>query len=364
VTQTVEPAHPAYAIPPALRGPDWHDPFDRIPIPDVFAWQADNAGCGYYRAQLPMQGLAELGYATRHATRLPQPVRHNPHTIIIGQRICDAGPDNDSGPSTMWQTLAAEGRHKLIYEVDDDLFNIDHRSPKAHQYYARPDIRDNIRRNIQVAHAVTVTTEPLADIVRQWNPNVHVIPNAVPDWLIDRQPPQRDDGALTIGWGGSATHNMDWGHADQQIRRFLQHHPHTELHCIGNDYGARLRAPRRRFTPWQQSVEDYYRTIDYAIGVAPLLPHVFNTSKSPIKATECAALGISVVASAVRPYEDYLQHGVTGFLVRRDHEWATYLRALVNDPAMRQEMGAKARQCARAHTVTALAPLWEKAILG
>ncbi|MEU1272962.1 glycosyltransferase family 4 protein [Streptomyces sp. NPDC005799] len=354
--QSIAPLHPAYTIPPALRGPDWHDPYAAIPQLDVFAWAADNAGCGYYRAELPMRALANLGYATRHATRLPQPVRHNRDTIIIGQRVCDPNP------SMMWQLLASEGR-KLIYEIDDDLFNIDHRSPAAHQYYARPEIRDNIIRNIEAAAAVTVTTEPLADIVRRWNPTVHVIPNAVPDWLLDHQPPQPADGTITIGWGGSATHQMDWDHTGQQIRRFLTRNPNAELHCIGNDYGTYLKAPRRRFTRWLPSVENYFRVIDYTIGLCPLLPHVFNTGKSPVKALEAAALGIPVVASAVRPYEDFVQHGVTGFLVHRDHEWAQHLRALVYEPAMRQEIGVAAREHARRYTVTAMAPLWEKAIL-
>jgi glycosyltransferase involved in cell wall biosynthesis len=91
---------------------------------------------------------------------------------------------------------------------------------------------------------------------------------------------------------------------------------------------------------------------------------VFNQAKSAIKATECAALGIPVVASAVRPYEDFIQHGVTGLLVHRDHEWGQHLRALVNDPAMRTEIGAAAREHARRHTVSAIAPLWEKAVFG
>ena len=355
--QSIAPAHPAYSIPAALRGPDWTDPFASIPVPDIFGWAADTAGCGFYRAQLPMQALADRGHRTHSSTRMPRPVRHQRDVTIIGQRVCD--PD----PSSMWQQLAAEGRH-LIYEVDDDLFNIDHRSPAAHQYYARPDVRDNIRRNITVAAAVTVTTEPLAEIVAQWNANVHVIPNAVPDWLVDHQPQQPADGTVTIGWGGSATHNMDWHHAGQHIRRFLQRNPQTELHCIGNDYGALLRAPRRRFTPWQQSVEDYYRAIDYTIAAVPLLPHVFNVAKSPVKALEAAALGIPVVASSVRPYEDFVIDNVTGYLVRRDHEWAACLRALTYEPDMRADMGVAARVQARRYTISALAPLWEKAILG
>lgn len=326
---------------------------------DVFGWQADESGCGYYRIQLPMQGLAGLGHTVRHGLRMPQSVRDNPDTVIVGQRVCNPGP------STTWQTLATQGR-KLIYEIDDDLWNIDASSPAAHAFFARPEIRANLQRNIEVAVAVTVTTEPLADIVRQWNPNVHIVPNAIPDWLIDHQPQQRADGTLTIGWGGSATHNMDFDQVGDQLRQFLKRNQDTELHVIGNDYASWMRVPRQqaRFTPWVPSVDKFLRTIDYHVGIAPLRPHVFNQSKSALKAIEAGALGIPIVASAVRPYEDYVQDSVTGYLVRRDHEWGACLRALAADPDMRIEMGMSGRTQARRHTISRRAPLWEKAILG
>lgn len=323
----------------------------------VFGWQADQTGCGTYRITLPMQGLAALGHTTSHSQNMPAAVRCNPDTIIIGQRVCMPGP------SRLWQALAREGR-KLVFEIDDDLWNIDASSTRAHKFFADPDIRKRLEDNIRAATAVTVTTVPLAERVAVWNPSVHVVPNAVPDWLLDHQPPQRDDGTLTIGWGGSPTHNMDWQQASGQLRRFLQRNPSTEMHCIGSNYAIGLNGCRTRFTPWVPDVATFLRTIDYHIGIAPLRPHVFNQAKSAIKAIEAASLGIPVVASAVRPYEDYVQHGHTGFLVRRDHEWAQHLRALTNDPGMRAEMGANARTQARQHTVSAVAPLWEKAVIG
>lgn len=317
---------------------------------------ADQTGCGTYRIALPMQGLAALGHTTTHSQSMPPTIRHQPDTIIIGQRVCMPGP------SSLWQTLAKQGRH-LIFEIDDDLWNVDATSTQAHKFFADPQLRKRLEDNIRAATAVTVTTAPLAERVATFNPNVHVIPNAVPDWLVEHQPPQRQDGTTTIGWGGSATHSMDWQQAAAQIRRVLQRHPGTELHCMGTNYAAGLRGCRIRYTPWVPSVEGFLKTIDYHLGVAPLRPHVFNQAKSAIKAIEAGALGIPMVASAVRPYEDYVQHGRTGFLVRRDHEWATHLRALLNDPGMRAEMGAAARVQARQHTITALAPAWEKAIL-
>lgn len=326
---------------------------------DVFGWQADETGCGFYRIALPMQGLTGLGHNIAHSMKMPPEARDNPATVIVGQRVCKPGP------TELWQLLAAQGR-KLVFEIDDDLWNVDASSPVAHEYFARPEIRANLQRNIEVSAAVTVTTEPLAERVAAWNPNVHVVPNSVPDWLVDHQPVRRDDGILTIGWGGSATHQMDFDQAADQLRRYIQRNASTEFHCIGNDYGKWMRIPRdrARFTPWVANVEDFLRTIDYHIAVAPLRPHLFNSSKSALKGVEAGALGIPIVASAVRPYEDYVRHGSTGFLVRRDHEWAQHLRALANDPDLRAAMGQAAREQARQHTITQTAPLWEKAILG
>lgn len=322
---------------------------------EVFGWQGDESGCGYYRIKLPMQGLAGLGHTVTTGLRVPAEVRDSPDTVIVGQRIC--GP-----ASQFWEHLAAQG-HKIVYDIDDDLWNVDATSTASPQITR--DLLDEIQRNIEVSTAVIVSTAPLAERVAAWNPNVHIVPNAVPDWLLDHQPQSSSD-RLTIGWGGSNTHNMDIEQVAPQLKRFITRNPGVEFHCIGTDYGTRMRLPgdQRRFTPWVPESETFLRTIDYHIGIAPLRPHIFNQSKSAIKALECGALGIPVIASEVGPYEDYVRHGETGYLVRRDHEWGQYLRGLTQDPDLRAAMGHAAREQAAHHTITKTAPLWEKAILG
>jgi glycosyltransferase involved in cell wall biosynthesis len=56
---------------------------------------------------------------------------------------------------------------------------------------------------------------------------------------------------------------------------------------------------------------------------------------------EYAALGIPVIASDREPYRAFVLDGVTGYLVRHEHEWGKRLYELVNDEAMRVEMGAQ-----------------------
>lgn len=319
----------------------------------VFGWMADRAGCGYYRIAQPLTQLAATGHDTWHHTVMPD--HHTRYNVIIGQRVAQPGP------TTTWQNLARAGQQFLVYELDDDLLNVDHTSTEAHAFFSQPHIRENIARNASMASAVTVSTEPLAERMRVFNPNVHVVPNFIPAWLLDHTPP-RNDGPVTIGWGGSGTHNMDFAEAAPQLRRFLDRNPHTEFHAIGTDYGTWMKLPqdRCRFTPWVADVEDFYRTIDYDIAIAPLRPHVFNQSKSYIKYLETAALGIPMITSETGPYAEAIQHGVTGFLVKRDHDWAAYLRALTNDAEMRHEMGAAAKAWARTKTIEGNISILEK----
>jgi glycosyltransferase involved in cell wall biosynthesis len=288
-------------------------------------------------------------------TEAPQDVN-----TVVGQRVCLPGATKG------WQALAATGRYQLVYEVDDDLLDVDPSNGPAWAYFSKPEIRSNIKRNIQVADAVTVTTEPLAERVRQLNPNIHVIPNAVPASLLDLPTPVAADDPVTIGWGGGMSHQMDWAEADSEIARFVTRNTTTEMHLMGwqpPDLWRRLPSTRRRYTPWVDAVPDLYRSIDFQIGVAPLRPHLFNQAKSPVKALEMAALGIPCIASDVGPYSGFVRHGETGFLVRRPHEWARYLRQLL-DPVARQEMGDKARALVADYTIETNIELWEKALIG
>lgn len=266
-----------------------------------------------------------------------------------------------------------------MYEVDDNLWDVDYRSTRAHEFFNEAGVVDNINANIRLADAVTVTTEALADIVRPLNSNVHVIPNYLPDWLLTHQRPRQED-RLTIGWGGSNTHAMDLAEVGPQLRRYLDRAPAgVELHVMGEPKPPprrrgvirphvpwteqyKLPEDRIRWTPWNKSVADYWRAIDYDIMLAPLRPHLFNRSKSNLRVLEAAVLGIPVIATDYGPYAEFVDHGVTGLLVKTDHDWGRHLRALVEDGAMRAELGANARVKAADWTIESNIGSWEKAL--
>jgi glycosyltransferase involved in cell wall biosynthesis len=304
--------------------------------PRVFGFH-DNSACGYYRITLPLDALTHYaGWDVQTAVGWDERARD--YQVIVGQRVgkTDALP--------IWRRLVAG--HRLVYEIDDDFWTIDPTNLRA-KIDATPVRMDAIEQAIGVSHMVVTTTEPLAEVLRTHNPNVRVVPNLIDGRLLDVERPRRDN--LVVGWAGGDSHLRDWRELADHLIRFLKRHPDAEFHCIGSDFAKVYKIPAR-VTGWQD-IWPYYRSIDFDIGLAPLADIPFNRSKSPIKALEYAALGIPVIASAVGPYAEYVLDGVTGFLVRREHEWGRYLHLLATDHQLRADMGGKAKEHAAEWTI-------------
>jgi glycosyltransferase involved in cell wall biosynthesis len=245
-----------------------------------------------------------------------------------------------------WRGLKKECRR--VYELDDDPFELEGHNP-AFVDYNLATSRDSFEFCIRTADLVTTSVEPLAERMRQLNGRVAVCKNRIDESLLQLQRLRRD--RLVVGWAGGPSHGEDMREAAYGLRRVLDWHPDTvEAHFIGADLRTVVKR-RIRFSRWQPVTADYYRLIDFDVGIAPLRAGKFTDAKSAIKAMEYGALGIPVVASAVTPYNDYVIDGVTGWLVRTPQEWARRLRDLVNDEAMRGEMGQNAKTLAAQHTI-------------
>lgn len=312
----------------------------------IFGFHDDHA-CGYYRVLLPLDALRDLGgheIDTNHGWA----DRAENAEVIIGQRI------SRTEALPVWRRLSLA--HRLVFEIDDDIWAVDPTNFSAYQAIEL-EHQHAAEHAIQVAHVVTVSTPTLAEVVRPLNPNVVVLPNCVDGRLLETERPRRD--RLTIGWAGGDSHIRDLALIAAQLRRVLRQEQ-VEFHNIGTDYRKVANLPGR-YTPWESRVWDYYEQIDFDIGLAPLVNSVFNASKSHIKALEYMALGVPVIASDSPAYSSLVVHGETGFLVRRDHEWRKYLRLLINDREMREEMGRKGRERARQWTIEGRWPEWEAA---
>ena len=309
---------------------------------------AAQVACTIYRIKLPLERLAENGYditfASGDADNGPgiTGAAMAGHDVIIGQRF------NKPGGVHVWRE-ARTAKSRLVYEVDDDMFSITPENFAAYSLWKRPEVIDAAQHAMEVADVITCSTEPLAEVLREYNPNVVVLKNRIPGWVCDVQRKRRARPA--VGWAGGASHGVDMGEVVSPVRRFLKRFPGWDLRIGGTDYRPTFKVGGRAvFTRWVHITDDdraYFTSPDWDIGLAPVAKNTFNMSKSNLKALEYGALGIPVIASDWHPYRDFIRHGETGFLVKHDHEWLAYMSELASDEGLREKMGAAAREQAR-----------------
>lgn len=285
------------------------------------------------------------------------------------------------GPTRLWQSLARQGNAKLVFEIDDDLWNVEPHNRACYDLYVKGTLRDEVGRivqldapirqnlidNITVADVVTVTTEPLAELVSQWNPNVVILPNCVPQWMIDQPMPMQQTERVTLGWGGSPSHTRDFGEVAKPLKRVLQRFGDaTEFHCIGPDFTDRVTSlkGRTRHTGWFEAVEDYLRGIDFQVALAPIRPSTFNDGKSSLKLLEASALGIPSIVSHTGPYARAIDAGAPARAATDHKAWERELVSLIQSPSDRETLGKDAREWAATRVIDQHAHLWEAAYAG
>lgn len=311
-------------------------------------------GCGYYRVTLPYDQLRLHGWNAQYGPGIPPPHALDAK-IMLAQRI-------DRVESLgLWRRM--KQRSALVYELDDDVFNIELLNWSAYNYYGRrADVRDAVTHAAAVADLLTVTCEGLAEVMRQQTgqTSIAVIPNYIPEKMLAHERPRRAN--LIVGWGGGSSHAPDIAEISNPVTRFLfEDAPKAVLHVVGTDFRPMITRHHARWTKWEPNPWDYYKNLDFDIGLAPLAKTRFNESKSAIKCLEYGALGIPVIASDFGPYHDYVIDGVTGFLVRSKAQWRERLRELASDADLREAMGAKAREQAAQHTIEGNWHKWDEA---
>lgn len=341
-------------------------------VSNVVYWLADQTGCGQYRCLLPGEALRERGHTVTANETVNMDLIDNAD-VFVGQRI------GKPGPSTLWQAVARDESRtaKLVYELDDDVFALaDEPSNPNHRTW--PSLLGSVRANLACADAVTVSTDRLANVVsKHTSAPVYVVPNAVPDALLDKMLPLRTH-PRALGWSGSATHDGDWAH-DNNAGRIVNwlansrtaQHGQWMLRTLGSqppplDDALDLEPKRvwHLHADGTPSLWQYYILINrwFDVGLAPLAPTEFNRSKSDLRLLELAALGIPWVASDFGPYACGASDTARGGLrVGSRRGWFEALTAVAGDEDMRRDLRMQGRVWARARTVSAVLPQWEAA---
>jgi len=202
---------------------------------------------------------------------------------------------------------------------------------------------------LKEADGVTTTTPYLADVFRNYNPYVYVLPNCIEVDRWKRLSVAPHDG-VRVGWFGGMQHYEDLEVIEEVVPEVLKRRPNvTFVTTVAiPDFWRKMfdtghpQFKTVAFAPFQAWPE-YLAQQGCDILLAPLRDNPFNRAKSNIKWLEAGALGTPVVASPINAYAD-IEHERTGLLARTKDEWIECILRLVDRSGEREEIGLAARE--------------------
>lgn len=258
----------------------------------------------------------------------------------------------------------------VVFDIDDLVFDPKIMDPAYVRFLSKldptarsawVDRSENYQTALQRADAVFVPTAPLAELAREFNPNVFVVPNGFSEARVRqaRSKIKPEGEGVVIGYAsGTATHDRDFESIAPVLADVLASNSNVSLLLQGPVSGPGLEL----LSPYCAQVSCIKRVSfhdlpdalhAYDINIAPLeLGNPFCEGKSELKYFEAALVSVPSVVSNTKSLQAAVRQGETGYLAQDLADWTQSLEALISDRELRLEMGARAQE----HVLEAYAP--------
>lgn len=243
---------------------------------------------------------------------------------------------------------------KIVVDVDD-IWHLDEHHISYQGYIDEGFARRQIDQ-VRYADVVITTHDRLAKYIAQFNKNVHVCPNAIPNQgQYDIK--KIESPLIRLFWQGSITHKEDIriierpleaiGSISTKVKMILGGYTRYESPEKSKDelfterewnemamvYTAKAKHQYELLPP--EPVTNYYSMYAHAdICLIPLVNSFFNRMKSNLKVLEAANLQLPVIASDVHPYKSLPIR-----YCRNSTDWIRHIKELVQYPERRRQDG-------------------------
>ena len=253
----------------------------------------------------------------------------------------------------------------IVTVCDIDDYWLPTKEHPIHSVIKLHNIDKKIIENLKVAKYVTTTTTLYADVIRKFNKNVFVFPNAVNPNDPQFQEKTLPSDKVRVGWLGGSSHLHDLMLLDKSFASLSKHRSKLQFVLCGFDtrgvvteINAETNEQKRRnikpeetvwatyekiFTQnysiidldyknfllkfaqetyegeenqsylrvWTKPVTSYAKNYSkFDISLAPIKNHVFNLMKSQLKVIEAGFYKKAIIASNLGPYTIDLKHAV------------------------------------------------------
>ena len=359
----------------------------------VVGFAQERSCCTTLRIRQPLEKANALGLVDSCVLGLMDPNTHKAFNecdvLVFGRASNDAALD-------LVRRARSSGK-KVVFDLDDNMFNVSAISPHYKDFGTMPvefdnedgsrgflwqdgvgrfDVSANRRRRagfvelIRSVDCITVSTPPLVGLYKRFNDNVVLVPNAI-DFTVWEKPPytwDKDD--IRLLYTGAANHKEDWSYVVPVLERLQRRFGKLKIVLIGTDWKNvknSLDYGRIEVHGWvdYEAYPHLMKTLCPDIGIAPISYTEFNDCRSSLKWIEYSALKCATVASDFGPYKRDMADGDTGMLVTTQDEWFDALSWLIEKDAERKRMALSAYNlCRDKYDLNYVVDDWMKAFQG
>lgn len=234
-----------------------------------------------------------------------------------------------------------------VFICDDNVWEVPPGNP-AKATYETPDIMYRYLSVMNDCYAVTTSTPYLRELCLQQNPRVYLFRNLVDPMIETYLSPGRDNPEeVRIGWFGTPHHHDDIVLIEDALATIGKKYPQVKWVFMGYQ-------PPNLITKFRKGSYERYMfvqvdafypslaSLDFDIGIVPLVDNGFNRGKTCRKFQEHSILRIPTVASLVGEYRRLPGDTIMRVESNKRDEWIRMLSYLIENPEARTRLGTKA----------------------
>ena len=251
--------------------------------------------------------------------------------------------------------------HKVVFDFDDSIFLRPSWANPEGGALADKGMERKIHYLVSRASQIIVSNEFLKSKVETINPRVAILPTPVDTRYylpVDRT--RRADRPVIIGWVGTSGNLFYLKGVMGAFERLWEERKDFRLRVVCNipdqDFGIPMNREFIEFREWKlaQEIKNFD---EMDIGIMPLQEDDWGRGKAGFKILQYMASGIPVVASPVGVNSTIVKTGENGLLALTEEEWICALNQLIDNPALRSQIGAAGRAHVEKHySLEAMAP--------
>ncbi|MDX5630729.1 MULTISPECIES: glycosyltransferase [unclassified Brenneria] len=312
-------------------------PLPGRPLPVILGMHADLFGCGHYRVIHPFKALEREfhieGGLISPLSGVLDLKRIEPDVTVV-QRAAS------KSISEYIKKYQKYSQSQIVLEYDDYLPNVPLKS--IHRKDFSQSVIGGLRRCIEVADWIVVSTAPLAEELSKFHQDIRIAQNRLdPFWWRNLHSQRRVGKKIRIGWAGGSSHS-----GDLDILRPVIKALENEVEWVF--MGMKPEGVACEFHAGVP-IEFYPQKIaslNLDLALVPLEYNQFNACKSNLRLLELGACGVPVICTDIEPYRCDLPVTLVN---NRFIDWMEAIRSHLADMDEAARLGDELREAVLTH---------------